>query len=82
MTPEALDNLTPEERRRVYGMLRLKVEVHADGRMEAQGILSENIRVQYENGHPVGEEGLCENGLARPCTTCLDYMVLGRPGRA
>jgi site-specific DNA recombinase len=71
MTPEALDNLTPEERRRVYGMLRLRIEVHADGRMEAQGILSENIRVQYENGHPVSEVGLCENGLAprRRCAT-------------
>jgi hypothetical protein len=66
MTPGALDALTPEERRRVYGMLRLKVEVDADGRMIARGILSESIRVLYENGRPVSEEGLCENGLASP----------------
>src|SRR5688500_6932257 len=46
MTPEGLDALTPEERRQVYGMLRLRVEVAADGTMEAQGILSENTRVQ------------------------------------
>ena len=65
MTPEALDALTPEERRRVYGMLRLRAEVFADGRMEVRGILSENVRVLYENGRPVGEEGLCETGLAR-----------------
>src|SRR5215204_1260671 len=45
MTPTALDGLTPEERRQVYGMLRLNVDVYADGRMEARGILSENVRV-------------------------------------
>ena len=44
MTPEALDALTPEERRQVYGMLRLRVEVAADGTMKAHGILSENWR--------------------------------------
>jgi hypothetical protein len=64
LTPEALDSLTPEERRQVYTMLRLKVEVGEDGSMEARGILSEIVRVLYENGGPVGEEGLCENGLA------------------
>jgi hypothetical protein len=57
MTPEALDALTPEERRQVYGMLRLKVEVAADGTMVAQGILSEDWR-------PVGTDEFCENGLA------------------
>ncbi len=82
MTPEALDALTPEEHRQVYGMLRLRVEVFADGRMEARGILSENVRVLYENGRPVDEGGLCENSLARPCTTCLGCTESGRPGRA
>jgi hypothetical protein len=37
--------------------------------MEARGILSEKVRVLYENGRPVGEEDFCETGLARPCTT-------------
>ena len=37
MTPEALDALTPEERRQVYGMLRLRAEVAADGTMVARG---------------------------------------------
>jgi site-specific DNA recombinase len=64
MTPEALDSLTPEERRQVYTMLRLKVEIDADGRMEARGVLSENARVLHENGHASEEEHLCENGLA------------------
>jgi hypothetical protein len=64
MTPGALDALTPEERRQVYGMLRLRIEVAADGTMEAQGILSENVCVQHEGGRPASEEGLCENGLA------------------
>jgi hypothetical protein len=57
MTPEGLDALTLEERRQVYGMLRLRVEVAADGTMEAQGILSEDWR-------PARSDGLCENGLA------------------
>jgi hypothetical protein len=57
MTPEALDALTPEERRQVYGMLRLRVEVAADGTMKAQGILSENCR-------PTGSDEFCDNGLA------------------
>jgi hypothetical protein len=57
MTPEGLDALTPEERRQVYGMLRLRVEVAADGTMEAQGILSEDWR-------PACSDGLCGNGLA------------------
>ena len=82
MTPEALDALTPEEHRQVYGMLRLRVEVFADGRMEARGILSENLRVLYENGRQVDEEGFCDNGLARPYTTCLGCTESGRPGRA
>src|SRR5215212_4800027 len=82
LTPEALDSLTPEERRQVYNMLRLKVEVGADGSMEARGMLSEIGRVLYENGGPVGEEGLCENGLASACTTCRRCMGSGRPRRA
>jgi hypothetical protein len=57
MTPEALDALTPEERRQVYGMLRLRVEVAADGAMVARGIPSEDWR-------PAGSDGFCENGLA------------------
>jgi ABC-type uncharacterized transport system permease subunit len=66
MTPEALDALTPEERRQVYAMLRLKVEVYTDGRMEARGVLSEDVcQVPlHVNGHADGEERLCENDRA------------------
>jgi site-specific DNA recombinase len=64
MTPGALDALTPEKRRQVYGMLRLRVEVAADGTMEAHGILSENMRVKDENGCLESKIGLCEKGLA------------------
>ncbi len=60
MMPDALDNLVPEERRQVHGMLRLKVEVAADGSMEARGVLSETLQVLRENGRIV-----CENGVAR-----------------
>lgn len=88
ITPEGLDALTPEERRQVYGTLRLRVEVAADGTMEAQGILSENVCVQHENGHPASEEGLCENGLASLCNTQITkhlelcfHAVLGEGDR-
>jgi hypothetical protein len=37
MTPDALDNLTPEERHRFYRMLGLKVTVGADGSVELDG---------------------------------------------
>src|SRR5215216_4370123 len=75
MTPEALDALTPEEHRQVYGMLRLRVEVAADGTMEAQGILRANWR-------PAGSDGLCDPGLASLSMICSGCMVSGRPKRA
>jgi Glutathione S-transferase, C-terminal domain len=37
MVPEALDGLTPEERHRVYKMMRLKVTIYADGLAEVTG---------------------------------------------
>ena len=67
MTPEALDALAPEERRQVYAMLRLKVVVYADGRMEARGVLSEDVCKLHENGHANEDESLCENGLVSQC---------------
>jgi len=75
MTPQALDALTPEERRQVYGMLRLRVEVAADGTMVARGILSEHWR-------PAGSDEFCENGLASLCTIYSDCTESGKPRRA
>ncbi len=37
--PEALENLTSEERHRVYKMLRLKGLVYPDSRLEVNGVL-------------------------------------------
>ena len=37
MVPESLDTITPEERNRLYRMLRLGVEVHPDGRLDVGG---------------------------------------------
>jgi hypothetical protein len=88
ITPEALDALTPEERRQVYGMLRLRIEVAADGTIEARGILGECVHVQRENGRLVSEEVLCENGLASLCNTQITkhlelcfHAVLGEGDR-
>src|SRR5215211_5137895 len=41
MTPDALDALEPEERHQVYKMLRLTVEVCADGSLEVSGVLGD-----------------------------------------
>jgi hypothetical protein len=64
IVPGALDTLAPVERRQVYGMLRLEVEVAADGSMVARGVLSETLRVLYENG-----QVLCENRVASACNS-------------
>jgi hypothetical protein len=39
--PEELEGLEPEERNRVYGMLRIEVSARPDGTLEARGILGE-----------------------------------------
>ena len=42
--PEALDSLTPEERHRLYKLLKLRVEVGEDGRPDVSGrVLSESL---------------------------------------
>jgi len=51
--PEDLERLGPEERNRIYGMLRLQVSARPDGTLEARGILSERLEVAYENGRAV-----------------------------
>jgi hypothetical protein len=43
MTPDALDALEPEERHQVYKMLRLTVEVCADGSLEVSGVLGDSF---------------------------------------
>jgi hypothetical protein len=43
--PEALSNLTPEERHQVYKMLRVRVVVHADYTLEVSGALADAIGV-------------------------------------
>jgi hypothetical protein len=64
MMPEALDALAPGERCQAYGMLRLKVEVSADGGMQARGVLSAGLPVPSNDGEP-----LCEYGLTSGCKT-------------
>src|SRR5688500_14542546 len=49
MIPGALDDLAPEERHRVYKMLRLRILVHLDGTLEVSGAFGGGLE-------------LCENG--------------------
>ena len=43
MVPEALETLSPQERHRVYRMLRLKVVAHSDNTMEVQGVFGDRF---------------------------------------
>ncbi len=59
LVPEQLDALTSDERRQVYGMLRLRWEAGADGTLEGRGLLSENLGV-------LRGRGLCEDEPTPP----------------
>jgi hypothetical protein len=48
MMPEALEALQPEERHRIYKMLRLKTVAFPDGALEVSGALGEELLVCKE----------------------------------
>jgi site-specific DNA recombinase len=48
LAPEALDSLTPEERHRLYKMLRLRVGISLDGLLEISGTLADDLAVCKE----------------------------------
>ena len=52
MVPQALDGLTPEERHRVYRMLRVEVVVDANGRVEVKGALRAEPKVCSSGSAP------------------------------
>ena len=62
MMPDALDSLAPEDRVRVYGMLRLNVEISAEGTMQARGVLGDDLCLLRGDS-----ERLCEMGLTPAC---------------
>jgi hypothetical protein len=62
--PEALERLKPEERRRIYRMLRFEVSARSNGTLEARGILGENLRVGSEDGRAVCDPELALSGIA------------------
>jgi hypothetical protein len=43
MVPEALDDLTGEERHQIYRMIRLRVTIRQDGGLDAEGVLRETV---------------------------------------
>jgi hypothetical protein len=43
MVPEALDELTGEERHQIYRMLRLEVYVHPDGNLDIRGAVGDEF---------------------------------------
>ena len=62
--PEDLERLGPEERQRIYGMLRLEVLVQPEGTLEVRGILGGSIRVSSDNGRAVCEIEFAPSGIA------------------
>jgi hypothetical protein len=48
IVPEALDNLIPEERRRLYKLLRITVIVQPDTTLEVSGIFAEGLSVSSQ----------------------------------
>jgi site-specific DNA recombinase len=48
MVPDALGDLTPEERHRVYKMMRLNVTMYADGLVEITGVINGLLDTQGE----------------------------------
>src|SRR5215212_10549068 len=56
--PEELERLGSEERRRVYGMLRLEVSASPDGTLQVHGILGDGLRVSPDDGRAVCETTL------------------------
>lgn len=52
--PKALDALAPEERQRVYRMLRLRVDAAASGNLDVSGVFG-------------GDLGVCVSETARTC---------------
>jgi hypothetical protein len=49
MVPAGLKALDPDERRRVYGMTRLRIEIAPDGAMHARGVLGEPLGAARED---------------------------------
>ena len=58
MVPEGLDALSPEERHRVYKMLRLKVNVQPSGILEVSGTFGEGLELR--GGEPTPQVGPAE----------------------
>jgi len=52
MAPEALSSLSPEERRQVHQMLRLKVVAHVDETLEVSGAFTGDDLSKVERGYP------------------------------
>jgi hypothetical protein len=49
MTPEALDDLSSEERHHVYKLLRLRVEVSPDSSLDVSGVLGDSFVPENEH---------------------------------
>jgi hypothetical protein len=73
LVPEALDALSPEERRKVYVILNLIVEPLADGSLKISGAFGEE---------PVWEaEGTSRRSFAKANPKPLKFILISRNGR-
>jgi DNA repair exonuclease SbcCD ATPase subunit len=65
MMPEALSALEPEERHRVYNMLRLRVAPFPDGTLEVSGALGEELHVCKDETKRLRSPNTSRSGLRR-----------------
>jgi uncharacterized protein (TIGR00369 family) len=63
--PEALEALKPEERHRVYNMLRLRVQAFPDGILEVSGALREEHLVCKDSTTRSRSRGTSKRGWRR-----------------
>jgi hypothetical protein len=68
MVPEALDDLTPEQRHHVYKMLQLRILVDPDGTLRVSGTFGDKLQLG-EYG-PTRASGASTSAKPSPTPSC------------
>jgi site-specific DNA recombinase len=82
MLPEALDELTGEERHQVYRMLRLQVYVYPEGDLDARGVLREAVctpmDTRWSTRGAIGTSSIPYGGTARSSPSTISVRRRSR----
>jgi hypothetical protein len=74
LAPEALDALSPEERRKAYVILKLTVVALADGGLKISGVFGEETPVWETAGT---SRRFSSSANPSPCTCLVVALILG-----